>query len=155
MVKPLRIIIHPDKSVRGITRGARTETYGDELRYLFSNGPGINYYKDMLLKYREALREENPLKQTRADRKVIHEFVHLGQDIRNPFEALPQDLLFLGEELVSQFGLIREPDHAELDYEEEAVIVANQITQRMYQQYVEDFPNSSWPFGHFFKFTEV
>lgn len=155
MVKPLRISIHPDKSVRGVIRGAATETYGDELRYLFANGPGINYYRDLLLRYREAVAEENPVKQERADRKVIHEFVHLVQDIRNPFDSLPQDARFLVEKAVSQFGLVREPNHMELDYEQEAVIVANQVVQRIYRQYVEGLPNSSWPFGHFFKFTEV
>ena len=155
MAKPLEIMIQPGKSMGRVVRGEAAIIYGENLRFLFRGGPAISFYKDMAADYLAALEGENPDDLKEVDRVIIHECAHVMQDVKNPFAALPEAVHFGIQDMLSQFGIVPEPIPMALDYEEEARDIASRVVDRRQNQYQAEFPVSSWPFGHFFKFTEV
>lgn len=138
------------------------ETFGDQKgfsdfiggRYisLETGGPTIEYRPSIFNSYKIGLENSEAETIKKLDKSVVHELVHLWQQLRNPIGGVIETDKFVAQNLIGEL-------YPKLGYDylnDPGEIEARDISEKLVDSFLadkknlEDFP---WSFGKFFSFS--
>jgi hypothetical protein len=150
--RPLKVVLDPLRPEPVSTSGTLAYPSGSYIPYTMG-GPGINFYGDYFQGYRRAQLANDVMMQTSYDQTVLHEIVHLVQDIRNPFDHTISGNLYRIRQAGGVLGLIQNPDIRDLPEEIEAREVSGRVAENLFSGYLAGQNPDAWPFGQYFLFS--